>query len=1314
MNGTIDETGGGEYVYEQEVPEEIGDGEYILTFRANKKNFIDSNEKERRVSVDTSPLIVENVDFLESVHSDLPKDAAPGERFEIQVTIRNTAEEELQLVRTRAFSETEGVALNPEYTSMSSLGIHPVLDPGQSVTYELESHITNWPELSVMYAGVAVDYEMDGAGSTTESNELTEIEIFVPAEEDTYTIPELYELLRQDDFPTNEVIATEYVPYHRDLRCRGCQGILAGAQFTGLWTAAANIAEAIDTAAEAAAKKIGKEVLIDLFSSAVTGSEKEKYTYIWGVAGTSSHEAGEVDQLDNVFFTNEPPGWKTPDHGKPVKVVAKARDLYDFVDDGILVERQEFDFFPILEPLSFVEKTDPIGDYEYWWGQGQEWEEDSFYQYGVVNQHWELYNTGEGYFLLESYDVELINLPLVGNLINVILGGERSMLVAKAEDLDSVPEIGSTVKVKGNTRELETGEFVTTPSNSPGGRTVRYIIEAEDLSFSSGGYANASDLKEVGGQLFGKATERFFEPWDSGFSVDTEAGSGEEAQAKALNNLSTTAEVELHIYDSAGRHTGPTYDDDGNRDGINMEIPGTFYDPVNAYVLFDSLRSEYTYKVVSTGEGSSGRSLSVSFANPADSTISTDTIVNRVGDSPGRGLLTIEEDEDFGYVVPTVQAKVQMGTSAWSLGWLDEGDDSIYFWIGNITGERNVEDIEAGSIVLNNQIAPESTEIVSRGGQFDGKVLQVTFQRQAAIETLPSQEEGTYSTSLAFDFEGGENVRAGLPVEVVSEGVVEITDTIADQELIVDGVPFEVNLGEVFDAPRGEDLTYKAASTVESVAAVSIKGGSLLQVEPVGSGVAVVSVEAKGLSGQAVATSFEVRVEGMAIDVERNFIDPTDETSYRLVGLPGQIDADVAATLSGEAGSAWRAFRETGADGESAEDYLDEYDGSDAFHFAPGRGFWLLSRDAWEVDQTVDAVELTEDGFTTVPLHEGWNIFSNPLDQPVAWDATLSLAANEGLTVALWQWDGSWQGADTLQSARTGEAYYLFNDGDLEQLTLQHPAFAEDEEQGDLIAAAQADRAELELIAETRSAETDERQEAARLALGHTAGDAIMHRLPPAHFAAAQLSVRSELLDAPLGRVLEAAPEEGDGLAFHVELTGVAEGEAAYLYPEGLSAFEGEQVVLVNSATGARHTLADYSAAEPLRIRVEEGHLTRGSGEAEDTLPLQLLIGDQAFVDGAAERPDELAFGAVYPNPSDGQVTIEVAVPETMALQVELYNVLGQQVGLLHSGELAPGVHELRWDGRTTTGAEAASGVYLVRLVGPDGQQDTARLTRVR
>jgi surface protein len=564
--------------------------------------------------------------------------------------------------------------------------------------------------------------------------------------------------------------------------------------------------------------------------------------------------------------------------------------------------------------------------------------------------------------------------------------------------------------------------------------------------------------------------------------------------------------------------------------------------------------------------------------------------------------------------------------------------------------------------------------------------------------------------------DGGQTTPAiTISPEPLDFGDVEIGDS-TDQTLMVE------NTGDAL-LEGAFASTEVPGFTVEDVGTFALDPGNALELI-----VTFAPSRGGGFSGSltiehnAVNTDSPVEVQLIArgtvaaeipISTTRAFGDPSVETSYRLVGLPGQIDSDLAATLSGEAGSTWRAFRETGAEGDNPEAYLDEYDGSEAFRFAPGRGFWLLSREEWAVDETTDAVELTDNGLTTVPLQDGWNIFSNPLDQPVAWDETLALEANSSLTEALWQWDGSWQSADTLLSARTGEAYYLFNDGDLEALTLQHPAFSEDEEE-DLIAATREERAELHLIAETRSAATEERQEAARLTLGHTASDAVMHRLPPAHFAAAQLAARSGEVDAPLGRLLEVTPEQGDGLTFDVELKGVAEGEAAYFYAKDLDGFEGDEIVLVSVATGARHDLRAHSADDPVRIRIEEGHLTGGSDEEDGLLPLQLLIGDQSFVDEAAERPAALTLGPVYPNPSGGEVTIEVAVPEAMNVRVELFNVLGQQVGLLHSGELDAGVHQLQWDGRTPSAAEAASGVYLVRLLGPDGVQHTGRLTRVR
>ena len=454
----------------------------------------------------------------------------------------------------------------------------------------------------------------------------------------------------------------------------------------------------------------------------------------------------------------------------------------------------------------------------------------------------------------------------------------------------------------------------------------------------------------------------------------------------------------------------------------------------------------------------------------------------------------------------------------------------------------------------------------------------------------------------------------------------------------------------------------------------------------------------------------------LEVSVQRIFSSPEDERSYRLTGLPGQVDLDVADALTGQPGEDWRVFHETGRSGSSVEDYLEEYDGSPTFRYGPGAGFWVISREVWAVDTTVDAVPRDSEGMAQVPLRDGWNIISNPLGDDVSWEAVEN--ANSGVVETLWRWTGSWQASSTFRSAMTGEAYYFFNSAGLE--TLRVPAGGGAQQ----VAASSASRepsgeeaVSLALIAEMRMGEAAEREETARLTLGHTAGeasgDAVMHRLPPAHFAAAQLAARSSSVDAPLGRLLKARPETGAGLAFDVELTGVEVGEATYFHAEDLDAFVGDEIVLVNVATGARHDLRAHGAKEPVRIRIAEGHL-RGGGDAAEFLPLQLLIGDADFVADAAERPEALALGPIYPNPSRGEVTVEVAVPEAMNVRVELFNVLGQQVGLLHSGELAAGVHELRWDGRAASGVAAASGVYLVHLIGPSGEQHTGRITRVR
>jgi len=609
---------------------------------------------------------------------------------------------------------------------------------------------------------------------------------------------------------------------------------------------------------------------------------------------------------------------------------------------------------------------------------------------------------------------------------------------------------------------------------------------------------------------------------------------------------------------------------------------------------------------------------------------------------------------------------------------------------------------EVASLVVDLDLPPflELGEIAGTGVTVEGTQLTLAPLSNATVHYTFAQtvsEATDFEDSVVLATNDPERPDVNVPVAIHIPHPISVNTPLEDLALAAGEAPMDIDTGGVFISAPDETVTLTAESSDPAVASVALLDQSL-RLSPRAVGQASITLRATAASGATGATTFNVAIDRMVASPSIAFGDIERPGSYRLVGLPGQMGDDLASTLSGEPGTTWRAFRETGADGGDPEDYLVEYDGTEAFRFGPGRGFWLLSREGWAVEATVDAVELTEEGLTSVPLHEGWNIISNPLDQPVGWEATLALAANDGLVQGLWQWDGSWQPADTLRSARAGEAYYLYNNGDLEMLTLQHPAAAD---AGDpaLVAAASPRGEALTLMAALETGEAG-LQQIGQVTLGR-ADAPHAHRLPPSHFTVGQLYAIGEDTDAPLGRLLHRTDGEREGHAYDLTLE-VEAGAAVHLSAAGLAAFAGEGVVLVTPG-GQRHDLTALGDGETVRYLLET-----------DTAQLQLLIGNAAFIDAVAGRPEALAFGPVYPNPSSGEVTVEVAVPEPMAVQVALFNVLGQQIALLHSGPLTPGVHELHWDGQTPGAGVAASGVYLLRLTGANGQQDVTRLTRVR
>ncbi|MEZ4695468.1 MAG: FlgD immunoglobulin-like domain containing protein [Rhodothermales bacterium] len=81
-----------------------------------------------------------------------------------------------------------------------------------------------------------------------------------------------------------------------------------------------------------------------------------------------------------------------------------------------------------------------------------------------------------------------------------------------------------------------------------------------------------------------------------------------------------------------------------------------------------------------------------------------------------------------------------------------------------------------------------------------------------------------------------------------------------------------------------------------------------------------------------------------------------------------------------------------------------------------------------------------------------------------------------------------------------------------------------------------------------------------------------------------------------------------------------------------------------------------------------------------------------------SEVADQFVVHQNYPNPFANNTTIAFELANAENVSVKVYDVLGQLVSTVVSGNLSSGRHEVRWDGSNDAGARVSSGLYLYRV----------------
>jgi subtilisin family serine protease len=393
-------------------------------------------------------------------------------------------------------------------------------------------------------------------------------------------------------------------------------------------------------------------------------------------------------------------------------------------------------------------------------------------------------------------------------------------------------------------------------------------------------------------------------------------------------------------------------------------------------------------------------------------------------------------------------------------------------------------------------------------------------------------------------------------------------------------------------------------------------------------------------------------------------------SDYRLLALPGMVDRDAGDLLSGQPGIDWSVLWDDG----SQENFLVEYDGSEAFNFRPGRGFWAVSKQDLAVTDSLATVSLQADTATTIPLHEGWNIISNPFGKPVPW--ALVSAANDGPLQPPFGFEGSFSQRDTLASAETGRAFYFLNDQGLSQLTVPYPGAPQQVGSNEATLATKSASKAVSVTATP----VGEREVSSTVRVRSTTGRERPLEVvaPTRRFEAVSLRVRDESAENPRQKFLTTTGRDfSEGQAVPMVLRADTSSVRIRATTEGLDA---KSVALISQESGRTYELSEGRAAEVLA----------GDGSSR----FKLVVGSSAFVEEQSQSalPESVRL-TTAPNPFRQRTTIRYALPETASVRLEVYDVLGRRVATLVDGRREPGRHRTQFSAQ-----RLSSGVYFGRL----------------
>ena len=410
-------------------------------------------------------------------------------------------------------------------------------------------------------------------------------------------------------------------------------------------------------------------------------------------------------------------------------------------------------------------------------------------------------------------------------------------------------------------------------------------------------------------------------------------------------------------------------------------------------------------------------------------------------------------------------------------------------------------------------------------------------------------------------------------------------------------------------------------------------------------------------------------------------------TDFRLFGLPGNLNLPMAEVMSGEPDREWIAYWDMG----TATNYLVKYDGSNTFNFTTGKAFWIISMNDVLIDDSLSTRLLNSNDEISIPLHNGWNIITNPFPASVSWNHVQLV---NDVKYELNHYHSGWNAPTEIMEPYKG--YLINNTNNLTALNIPFPLT-------NLILNAPK-------INATWIVKVD--------LLGKNIHESIL-----------RMGIISDALEnyddreAHKPRIFSDLP----GIWFHKP-----EWDASY--PEFSTDFRpvlheiNTWKLKINVPLSEKVELS-FSGIDDISEDFEVYLIDKNSKRSQNLRQnkvfsfqspikyhqFEFIVGTGSHIETELESilPKEYVLDQNFPNPFNPSTIIPVEIPQDSHVDLTIFNILGEKIYTLHSGILKTGRHIITWNGKNQSGLKMPTGVYLLRL-STQGKIQSRKLILIR